>query len=94
MGIAEWFLGVHFFWRITPFTVSVHINQFGFATNLVKSFSCQTRNKTPTATPYQLYIPIDSIAPSLNTDDSPAQLYCKEAYQSLIGIISWLSSTS
>jgi hypothetical protein len=66
MGIVELFLGVHFSWRITPTTVSVHLNNSGFATNLVKSYSCQTRDKTPTDTPYQLSIPSDSIAPSVN----------------------------
>jgi len=31
MGIVEWFLGVHFSWRITPSSVAVHLNQSGFA---------------------------------------------------------------
>jgi hypothetical protein len=94
MGIVEWFLGMHFSWRITPTMVSVHLNQSGFATNLVKSYSSQTHDKTPTATPYQSGIPIDSIAPSINADDSPAQLRRKEAYQGLISSIGWLSSTT
>jgi hypothetical protein len=41
-----------------------------------------------------LGIPIDSIAPSINADESPAQLWHEEAYQSLIGSIGWLSSTT
>jgi hypothetical protein len=94
MGIVEWFLGVHFSWRITPTLVSVHLNQSGFATNSVKSFSRQTSNKTPTATPYQLGIPIDSIDPSIDANDCPTQLWRKEAYQSLIGSIGWLLSTT
>ena len=84
MGIVEWFLGVHFSWRITPSSVAVHLNQSGFATNLVESFACHSRNETPTATPYRSGISIDSIAPSLDADDPLAQLRCKEAYQSLI----------
>jgi hypothetical protein len=52
MGIVEWFLGVHFSWCITPSSVVVHLNQSGFATNLVKSFTHHARNETPTATPY------------------------------------------
>jgi hypothetical protein len=90
MGIVEWFLGVSFLWYITPTLVAVHLNQSGFATNLVKSFVHQTRNKTPTGTPYSSGVPIDSIASSLDADDSPAQVRCKDAYQSLIGSISWL----
>jgi hypothetical protein len=52
IGIVEWFLSVHFSWRITPSSVDVHLNQSGFATNLVKSFARQARNETPTATLY------------------------------------------
>jgi hypothetical protein len=94
MGIVEWFLDVHFSWHITPSSVAVHLNQSCFATNLIKRFARQDGNKTPTAAPYQSGIPINSITHFLDTDDSPAQLRCKEAYQSLIGSISWLSSTT
>ncbi len=38
MGIIEWFLGVHFSWRISSSLVLVHLNQWGFASNLVESF--------------------------------------------------------
>jgi hypothetical protein len=73
MGIVEWFLGVHVLWRVTSSSVAVHLNQSGFAINLVKSFARQARHGAPTATPYRSGIPIDSIAPSLDADDSPAQ---------------------
>jgi hypothetical protein len=26
MGLVEWFLGIHFSWRITPLRVDVHLN--------------------------------------------------------------------
>ena len=94
MGIVEWFLGVHFSWRITPSSVAVHLNQSGFASNLVESFFGDTRNPTPTATPYRNGVPINSIAPSTDADDSPAQIRRKEAYQSLIGSIGWLAHTT
>ncbi len=74
MGVVEWFLGIHFAWRITSDSVLVHLNQSGFAANLVKSFFQASRNVTPTATPYHSGVPIDSIAPSTDDDDSPAQL--------------------
>jgi hypothetical protein len=77
MGIVEWFLGIHFSWRITPSSVVVHMNQSGFATNLVESFFRQSRDVTPTATPYRSGVPIDSIAPSLDPNNSPAQLVGK-----------------
>lgn len=94
MGIAKWFLGVHSSWRVTSSSVSVHMNQSGFATNLVESFSLQSCNETPMATPYRSGVPIDSIAPSTDADDSPAQIHRKEAFQSLVGSIGWLSSTT
>ena len=94
MGIVEWFLGVHFSWCVTSSSVLVHMNQSGFATNLVESFSLQSRNETPTATPYRSGVPIDSIAPSTDADDSLAQIRRKEAFQSLVGSIGWLSSTT
>jgi hypothetical protein len=79
MGIVEWFIGVHFLWRITPSLVAVHLKQSGFTMNLVKSFARQARNGTPTPTPYQSGISIDSVAPSLDADDSPAHLCHKES---------------
>jgi hypothetical protein len=66
--------GVHFAWRITSNSISVHLNQSGFATNLIESFFQDSRNATPTAAPYRSGVPIDSIAPSTDDDDSPAQL--------------------
>jgi hypothetical protein len=75
MGIVEWFLGIHFSWRMTSSTVAIHLNQSGFATNLVESFARQGRDVTPTATPYRSGIPINSITPSIDADDSPAQLW-------------------
>jgi hypothetical protein len=46
------------------------------------------------ATPYWSGVPINSIAPLMDKDDSPAQLRQKEAYQSLVGSIGWLASTT
>ncbi len=94
MGLVEWFLGVHFSWQITKSTVDVHMNQSGFATNLVEQFCCDEWEPTPDATPYRSSVPIYSIAPSKDTDDSPAQIRRTEAYQSLIGSIGWLAGAT
>jgi hypothetical protein len=94
MGIVNWFLGIHFSWRITPTSVTMHLNQSGFATNLVESFSFQDRNQSPTATPYQSGVPVDSIAKSLEAGDSISLKHCKEAYQSLVGSIGWLAHST
>jgi hypothetical protein len=91
IGIVNWFLGIHFSWRITPTSVTVNLNQSGFATNLVESFSLQDRNQSPTETPYRSGVPIDLIAKSLEADDSLSLKCCKEAYQSFIGSIGWLA---
>jgi hypothetical protein len=94
MGLVEWFLGIHFAWQITKSTVDVHMNQSGFAANLVEQYFCDKWDHTPDATPYRSRVPIDSIAPCTNADNSPAQLRRTEAYQSLIGSIGWLASAT
>jgi hypothetical protein len=94
MGIVEWFLGVCFSWRITPDSVTIHFNQSGFAATVVESFFWESRDPTPTATPYRSGIPINAIAPLTDADDSPAQIRRKEAYQSLIGSIGGLSMST
>jgi hypothetical protein len=94
MGLNEWFLGIHFSWRMTSSRVDVHLNQTGFAANLVEQFCRDSWDATPTTTPYRSGVPIDSIAPSTDADDSPAQLRRTEAYQSLIGSIGWLATAT
>ena len=94
MGLVEWFLGIHFSWRMTSSQVDVHLNQTGFAANLVEQFCRDSWEATPTATPYRSGVPVDSIAPSTDADDSPAQLRRTEAYQSLIGSIGWLATAT
>jgi hypothetical protein len=94
MGIVEWFLGVHFSWCISSSSVSVHLNQSGFASNLVESFFCKTNEASPLATPYHSGIPVDLIAPSTDDTDSPAQTHWMQAYQSLISKIGWLATTT
>jgi hypothetical protein len=52
MGLVEWFLGIHFSWKITKSAVDVHMNQSSFAANLVKQFCRDEWDPTPDATPY------------------------------------------
>ena len=73
MGIVEWFLGIHFSWRLSQGEVDVHMNQSGFARNLVESFELQNRSQTPLSTPYRSGMPIDAIAATDKDDESPAQ---------------------
>jgi hypothetical protein len=94
MGLVEWFLGIHFFWRFTPSKVDVHLNQTRFAANLVERFCHDVWEPTPTATPYRSGIPIDSIASSSDDDESLSQLRWTEAYQSLIGSVGWLATAT
>jgi hypothetical protein len=74
--------------------VTVHLNQSGFATNLVKSFHLSDRNQTPTAAPGCPGIPIDAVVASDEAVDSLALKRRKEAYQSLIGSIGWLAHST
>ncbi len=92
MGLTEWFLGIHFSRHFTNSDIAVHLNQSGYAANLVEQISWDSWDPTPTATPYCPGVPINSIAPFTNEDTSPAQLHLTEAYQSLIGSIGWLTT--
>jgi hypothetical protein len=92
MCLTEWFLGIHFSWHFTNLDVAAHLNQSGYAANLVKQFSQDSWDPTPTATPYCSGVPINSIAQSTNDNNSPAQLRQAETIQSLIGSISWLAT--
>ncbi len=94
MELVEWFLGIHFSWHFTPSKADVHLNQTGFATNLVEKLCPDTWEPTPTAIPYRSGVPIDSIASSSDDDDSTFQLRWTEAYQSLIGSIGWLATAT
>ncbi len=94
MGLTEWFLGIHFSWCFTSSDVTVHLNHSGYAANLVKQFSWDSWDPTPTATPYCSGFPINWIAHSTNDNSSPAQLRQTEAYQSLIGSIGWLATAT
>ena len=74
IGLVEWFLGIDFSWCITPLWDDVHLNQTGFAANLVEQFCHDSWDPTFMAMPYCLGIPIDSITGSSDKDDSPSQL--------------------
>ena len=81
MGLTEWFLGNHFFVAFHQVQGGCTLNQLVYAAKLVKQFYRDSWEPTPTATPYQSGVPIDSIAPS--TDG---------AYQCLIGSFGWLAT--
>jgi hypothetical protein len=94
MGLAELFLVIQLSWRFTSSDIAVHLNQSGYAVNLIKQFPCDSWDPTPTATPYLSGVSIDSIAHYTNDDSSPAQLHQTEAYQSLTGSIGWLATAT
>ncbi len=94
MGTVDWFLGTHFQWSSSPDSVSVHMNQTGFAAHLVEDNNVHTRNITPNATPYRSGLPIDTIPESDKDDDCPALIECKRHYQSVVGSIGWIAQTT
>jgi hypothetical protein len=81
-------------WHISLLAILVHLNQSGFASNLVESFFCEAQNKSPLATPHPSSFLVILIAPLADAYHSPAQLRCMQAYQSLIGSIGWLAGTT
>ena len=78
MGILEWFLGIHFEWRLSTNGVDVYMNQAGFVSNLVKHFDIHTKASTPTVTSYRSGIPINFIPDATVDDDPPAQTRHRE----------------
>lgn len=94
MGTVEWFLGIHFQWKVTPSEVACHMNQAAFAANLVEQFNQHHKNPTPNATPYRSGIPIDAIPESTEDDDCPALIKRKQMYQSAVGSIGWLANST
>ncbi len=66
----------------------------GFCIKPGEKFFCKARDANPLVTPYQSGIPVDSIAPLTDADNSPAQICRTQAYQRLIGSIGWLAMTT
>ena len=83
-----------FFLRLSSDKVNVHMDQSGFARNLVEESDLRHHAPTPNATPYHSSTPIDAI-PTANMDyESPAQKRCTAAYQSIVGCVRWLSNNT
>ncbi len=80
MGTVDWFLGTHFQWSSSPGSISIHMNQTGFAVHLVKDNNVHTRNITPDATPYRSGLPINAVPESDKDDNCPALIKCKRHY--------------
>ncbi len=65
MGIVEWFLGIYFSWRVTSSSVSVHMNQSGFATNLVRASPSSLVMRHQQPPPTDLASPLILLLPQL-----------------------------
>ena len=91
MGTVEWFLGIHFSWkRSSDSHLDVHMNQAGYAANLVERFGYHHRLPSPLATPYRSGFPVDAVPPSTRDDEDRTQKERRARYMSLIGSIGWL----
>ena len=91
MGTVEWFLGIHFAWKQYPDGhLGVHMNQAGYAANLVERFDYHHQLPSPIATPYRAGFPVDAIPPSTRNEDDRTQKERKARYMSIIGSIGWL----
>jgi hypothetical protein len=94
MGTVEWFLGTQFQWNKSDNKVSVHISQTRFAAHLVKDNDAHLRNITPNATLYCSGLPINSIPETDEEENCPAFIECNKKYQSVVGSIGWLASST
>ncbi len=94
MGSVEWFLGSHFQWHKTKDEVSVHLSQTGFAAHLVEDNNAHLRSITPNATPYQSGLPINANPESDKDKNCPTFIERKQKYQSVVGSIGWLASST
>jgi hypothetical protein len=94
MGTVDWFLGTHLQWLYSNNTVSIHLNQTGFAAHLVESNNVHSRHITPDATWYRSGLPIDAIPNSNKDNDCPALIKRKQCYQSVVGSIGWLAQST
>jgi hypothetical protein len=94
MGTVEWFLGTYFQLNKLDNKVSVHLSQTGFVAHLVEDKNTHLCNITPDTTLYYSGLPIDAIPESDNDNNSPAFIECKRKYQSVVGSIGLLASST
>jgi hypothetical protein len=94
MGTVKWFLGTHFQWSKAEDAVLVHLSQTGFAAHLVEDNNAHLCRVTPDATPYRSGLPINAIPESDKDENCPTFVDCKQKYQSVVGSIGWLASST
>jgi hypothetical protein len=94
MGSVECFLGIHFQWHKTKDEVSIHLSQTGFAVHLVKDNNAHLRSIMPDAPPYRSGLPINAIPESDEDKNCPTFIERKQKYQSVVGSIGWLASST
>jgi hypothetical protein len=95
MGFVEWFLGVHFLVAHLLIGWFCPHESIGLCFQLhQKLFFVRHAMKNPLQPCTGLVFLGDSIAPSTNAYNFPAQLRQTQAYQSLIGSIGWLATTT
>ena len=95
MGTVNWFLGTHFEWSShQDGSLSVHLSQEAYAQNIVETHRLANINFNPLATPYRSGCPINA-TPSATVDkDDQAFVRRREAYQSLVGRLTWLATNT
>ena len=95
MDVVTWFLNIHFTWADMPDGhLGIHLSQVAYAQTLVEQYCQHTINYNSRATPYCSGLPIDSILPTHELDDDPVFLCRKLQYQSLVGSLNWLVTTT
>jgi hypothetical protein len=94
MGDVDYFLGTAFTWKHLPGGhLSVHLCQSAFTEYTAHRFAIDRYNRTPHMTPYRSGLPIDSI-PSIADPDDPDLKRRTKVYQSIVGCINWLATST
>jgi hypothetical protein len=90
MGPVCWFLGISFYWNVTPEGMWVHLSQAGFVHALLLKYELDRVNAVKA--PYRSGLCIDRIPkPSV---DAPLDPDFVQQYQSLMGCITWLFTST
>jgi hypothetical protein len=87
-------VGTHFQWSKTEDEVLVHLSQTGFAAYLVENNNAHLHSVMPNATPYRSSLPINAIAESDKDENCLMFVGRKQKYQSVVGSIGWLASST
>jgi hypothetical protein len=91
MGVVEWFLGIHFLWRITLSSVLVHLNQLlGFASTVIECFFCKVTLPPLRLLHIALESPLTLLLPPRTMTPLQLRFVKKRDSKALLGVLAGL----